>query len=61
MTNTLCRRITPKDDRITTLCTAWTTPLVTIVRDSYAHVRNHLHMLTVLKSEAETSNISQLL
>ena len=38
---------TPKDDRVTTLCTPWTTPSVTIARNSSAHAQNHLYMLTV--------------
>ena len=45
--------IKPKDDRITSLCTLWTTPSVTLVRNSYVHARNRLHMLMVLQSEAE--------
>ena len=49
-----------KDDQITTLCTLWTTPSVTIVRYSYAHVRNRLRMLMVPKSEAEILNFLKL-
>ena len=48
--------ITLKDNRIATLCTSWTTPLVTVVRNSYAHAQNCLRMLTVSKSEAEILN-----
>ena len=33
-----------------------TTPLVTVVRNSYAHAQNHLLKLTVSKSEAEILN-----
>ena len=44
---TLCPCITPKDNRVTTLCTPLTTPSVTVVRNSCVHVRNCLHMLTV--------------
>ena len=50
-----------QDDRITTLHTLWTTPLVTTVRNSYAHVRNCLRLPMVLKSEAQISIISNLL
>ena len=46
-----------EDDRITTLCTLWTTPLVTMVRNSYAHARNHLRVLAALNSEAEILKI----
>ena len=35
----------------------WTTPLVTVERNSYLHAQNCLHMLMVPKSEAENSNI----
>ena len=34
----------------------WTTPSVTVVRNSYVHAQNCLRMLTVSKSEAETGN-----
>ena len=40
--------------RKTTESQPWTTPSVTIVKNSY--VQNRLRMLTVLKSEVETSN-----
>ena len=43
----LCHCITPKDDRVTTLCTPWTTPMVTVERNSYVHTQNHVRMLTV--------------
>ena len=56
----LCRRITPKDDRITTSYTPWTRPSVTIVRNLYVHALNYLRMLTVPKSEVENSNILKL-
>ena len=55
-----CRRITPKDDRITTLCTEWITPSITIVRNPYAYAQNCLRMLTVPKSEAEILRILKL-
>ena len=48
---TLCHHITPKDVRVTTLYTLWTTPSVTIARNSYAHACIHLLMPTVLKAE----------
>ena len=46
-----------------TLNSPWTTPLVTIVGNSYAHARNRnrLYMLTVPKSEAEILNNLKLL
>ena len=44
------------DDRITTLCTPWTTPSVNVVRNSYVHEPNRLHMITVPKSDAEILN-----
>ena len=53
----LCCRVTLKDDRVTTLYTPWTTPSVTMARNSYAHAWNHLRMLTVPNSEAEILNI----
>ena len=46
--------------QITTLCTPWTTPSVTVVRNSYAHAQNHLRMPTVSKSEAEIFNSLKL-
>ena len=57
---TLCRLIILKDNRITTLCTSWTTPSVTIVTNSYAHAQTRLQMLTVPNSEAEILSISKL-
>ena len=59
MTNTLNSLYvtTRKDDQITTLCTPWTTPSFTIVRNSYAHAQYRLRILTVPKSEAENSTI----
>ena len=36
----------------TSLCRPWTTPLVTIVSNSYAHAGNYLRMPTVSNSEA---------
>ena len=44
---TLCRRITQKDNQVTTLYTPWTTPSVTVARNSYVQPRIHLCMLTV--------------
>ena len=38
----------------------WTTPLVTIVRNSYVHVQNRLCMPIVPNSEAEILNILKL-
>ena len=52
----LCRRITPKDDRMMTLCTPWSTPSVVVVRNSNRHAQNHLRMLMVSKSEVEMLN-----
>ena len=39
------------------LCTRWTTPLVTAVRNSCAHAQNRMCMLTVPNSEAGISII----
>ena len=50
---TLCFCFTPKETRVTTLNTLWTTPSVTIARNSSVHARIHLRMLTVPNSEAE--------
>ena len=36
---TFCRRVTQKDDRVTTLYTPWTTPSDTVARNSFAHAR----------------------
>ena len=63
MTNTLTHLMSPfypKDDQITTLCVPWTTPLVSVERNLYAHAQNGLHMLMVPKAEAENSNILKL-
>ena len=46
---------------ITTLCTPWPTPLVTVAENSYTQVQNCLCMITVPKSVAENSNILKLL
>ena len=46
---TVSRRITPKDDRITTLYTPWATPSVTVARNSSVYARNRVRMLTVPK------------
>ena len=40
----LCHHVTPKDDRVTTLYTLWTTPSVTEARNSYEHACIPLHM-----------------
>ena len=40
---TLCRRITPKDDQVITLCTLWITPSVTVVRNSYICAESFMH------------------
>ena len=53
---TLCHRITPKDDLVTNLYTLWTTPSVTIVRNSSVHAHIHSHMLTMRWSVAEILN-----
>ena len=58
---TLSCRITLKDDRITTLCTPWTTPSITIVRNSYVYAQNRLHMPTAPNSEVDITNILKLL
>ena len=52
---TLCCHITPKHNQITTLCTTWTTPSITVVRNLYA--QNCLPLPTILNSEAEIINI----
>ena len=39
----LCRHVTSKDDRVTIFYTLWTTPSVTIARNSSAHVRSSVH------------------
>ena len=49
---TLYRCITQKDDQVTTLHTPWT-----IARNSYAHARFHLCMVTVPNSGVEMLNI----
>ena len=43
--------VIPKDNRVTTLYTPWTTTSVTVIRNSQAKAQNHLCMLTVLKAE----------
>ena len=43
----LCRHVTLKDNSVTTLCTPWTTPSVTVAKNLYAHTLIHLRMLTV--------------
>ena len=58
---TLCHRVKPKDDRVTTLCTPWITPSVTIARNSSVHARIRLHIPTVSNTEAEILNILKLL
>ena len=54
----LCCCITPKDDQIITLCTPWTTPAVTTVKNSYA--QNCACRLMVPNSEGKILNISKL-
>ena len=43
------------------LCTVWTTPSITVVRNLYAHTQNRLRMFIVPKSEAEILNSLKLL
>ena len=45
---------------VTALYTPWTTPSVTVTRNSSVHARNCLYMLTVPNSEAEILNILKL-
>ena len=35
-------------------------PSITVVRNSYVHVQNRLHLLTVPKSKAKNSNVLKL-
>ena len=59
----LCCSITPKVDWVTTLCTRWTTPSVTIVKPpSHIHVFNRWQM-TVIKPSPTflTSTLSLIL
>ena len=53
---TLCHKAVAKDDPITILCTPWTTPSVTIVRNSYVYAQNYLRMPTVLNSDFRGRN-----
>ena len=36
----VCRRVTPKNDQVTTLYTLWTTTSVTVARNSTVHVHS---------------------
>ena len=53
----LCPLVTLKDDRVTTFYTPWTTPSVTIGRNSSPHARIRLRMPMVPNSEAKILNI----
>ena len=54
---TLCRRVTSKDDLVTTLYTPCTTPSATIATDLSVYTCIRLHMLMVRLSEVEILNI----
>ena len=56
---TLYHCITLKDNRVTTLCTPWTTLLVSLVKNAYAYVQNRLHIPKVPNLEADILNISK--
>ena len=56
---TLCRHITMIDDQVPTLYTPWTTPAVTVARNSSAHACIRLGMPKVSSSEAEILNFPQ--
>ena len=55
-----CCCVSPKDDHVTTLYTPWTTPSVTVARNSYMHAQNRPCMPTVHKSEVEILNVLKL-
>ena len=59
-THLICRRVTPKDNRVTTLDTLWTRPSDTVARNSSAHAHVRLHMLTVPNSETEILSILKI-
>ena len=56
----LSNHITPKDDRVTTLYTPWTTPSVTIARNSSTHAHIGLCIPMVPNFEGEIFNILKL-
>ena len=43
----LCHRVTPKDDKVTTVYTPWTTPSDTIAKNSCTHAHIRLCMRKV--------------
>ena len=50
---TLYRPVTPKDNGVSNMYTPWTTPSVTVERNSSAHAHICLRMLKVPNSEEE--------
>ena len=60
-TSTLLMSVYFTERRVTTLYTLWTTPSVTIARNSSAHAGICLCMITVANSEVQILNIYNFL